>query len=364
MGKRSNISAARILIQYCLVPAIFLLVSSCRKSTPPLVIPQLVKTAEVKEHKGAYTISYPGRIQAASDVKLAFRVAGPILKVYAKEGEFVRKGQLLAELDPRDYQLQYDATKAEYNQVKGESDRVIELYRRNSVPVNEYDKAVAASERVTALYNARKNALGDTRLKAPFSGYIQKKYFDAPEIVGQGLPVLAMIDNDYLEVNIDIPSSDYIRSENFVDFYCTADVYPDVVLPLEFLDINRKANFNQLFKVRFRIKKEHGLKLAAGMSASVTINYVPSSGNLVIVPISALFQKEGKSFVWLYNTQDNVVKMSPVEVREVLKDGGAVVKSSLHKGQWVVSAGANSLKEGQRVKQLPPVPASNIGGLL
>ena len=82
------------------------------------------------------------------------------------------KGQLLAELDPRDYQLQYNATRAEYSQVKGESDRVIELYRRGSVSVNEYDKAVAAKKRITALYNVHRNALNDTRLKAPFDGYI------------------------------------------------------------------------------------------------------------------------------------------------------------------------------------------------
>ena len=77
-------------------------------------------------------------------MKLAFRVAGPIRKIYVNEGQYVKKGQLLAELDPRDYQIQFNATQAEYTQVKGEADRIIELYRRGSVSVNEYDKAVAA----------------------------------------------------------------------------------------------------------------------------------------------------------------------------------------------------------------------------
>lgn len=361
---RTNIPAFQLFIFCFLVSGLFFTTVSCRENTPRLAIPQLVKTSDVKEHKGMSSVSYPGTLQAASDVKLAFRVAGPVKAFYAKEGGFVKKGALLAEIDPRDYQLQYDATSAEYQQVKGESQRVAELYRRGSVPVNEYDKAVAALKRVTALYNAHKNALQDTRLKAPFDGYIQKKYFDTYEIVNQGVPVLSMIDNNYFEVDIDIPSSDYIRRADFVSFQCAADVYPDTLLPLELLDVNQKANANQLFKVRFLLKKDKALKLAAGMSANVTINYTPSSGGLAVVPVSALFQQKGASFVWLYDDSQGTIKRVPVAVQQVLKDGLAVVKADLRQGQSVVSAGVNTLRDGQQVKRLPSVPASNVGGLL
>ena len=61
-------------------------------------------------------------------------------------------------------------------QVTEESDRVIELYHRKSVPVNDYDKAVAAKQRIASLYHANLNALNDTKLKAPFDGYVQKKF--------------------------------------------------------------------------------------------------------------------------------------------------------------------------------------------
>lgn len=343
---------------------ILFVAASCRKPVPPMVIPQLVKAGEVRSYSGLSAVTYPGKILAASDVKLAFRVAGPILKFYAKEGEFVRKGQLLARLDPRDYQWQFDATAAEYKQVKAESDRIVELYNRHSVSPNDYDKAVAGLKRITALYNVHRNALEDTRLKAPFDGYIQKTYFDAYEIVNQGLPVLSMIDNDNFEVNIDIPSSDYVRRSSFVKFSCVADVYPGQEFPLEFLEINQKANYNQLFKVRFRLKQDKGLKLAAGMSVSVTIRYTPSSEELSILPVSALFERDKQSFVWLYDDTNSVVRMQPVEVTQVLKDGEAVVKSGLRHGQVIIVAGVNSLREGQQVKLLPPVPKSNIGGLL
>lgn len=73
-------------------------------------------------------------------------------------------------------------------------------------------------QQITSKYNAHKNALKDTRLVAPFDGYIQKKYFDTDETVAAGMPVISMIDTRYFEVEIDVPSSDYVRRHLFNRF--------------------------------------------------------------------------------------------------------------------------------------------------
>ncbi len=361
MRKTDKVRNRRFII-YSFILGISVLIGACRKKQNTVEIPQLVKITEVTTQGDRFSVTYPGKIEAASNVKLAFRVPGPIKKIYVAEGQFVKKGQLLAELDPRDYRIQFNGTQAEYDQVVDESDRVIELYRRGSVSVNEYDKAVAAKKRVTALYEAHRNALNDTRLKAPFDGYIQKKYFSAPEIIGQGTPILSMINDDYFEVSVSIPSGDFIRREDFISFQAVADVYPDSVLPLELLDIAQGANYNQLFTARFRLKKNEGL--AAGMSVSVTIGLKPGVEGMTVIPISALFQQDGQSYVWVYDEYHRSVREMPVEVHQWTKDGQVVVKSDLKKGQSVVSAGVNDLKEGQKVRPLPPVSPSNVGGLL
>ena len=344
--------------------ALLMIGVSCKKTQAPLDIPQLVKIAEVQQYGGKSSVNYPGKIKAAENVKLAFRVAGPIKKVYVNEGQRVKQGQLLAELDARDYRLQYNATQAEYSQVTGEANRIIELYRRGSVSINEYDKAVAAKKRITALYNAQRNALNDTHLKAPFDGYIQNKYFSAPEIIDQGTPVVSMINDNYFEVNVDIPTGDFVRREDFTGFYAVADAFPGTKLPLELLDINQGANYNQLFNARFRLKRDAVQGLAAGMSVTVTIDFKPGAEDLTVIPIAALFQQDGHSYVWLYETQEQVVHRMEVSVGQINKDGTVLVKSNLRKGQTVISAGVNELKEGQKVRPLPFVPASNVGGLL
>ena len=109
------------VLKWASVSGVLLVVMSCRRATPGLEISQLVKTAEVQKYDGECSTTYPGKIKAASDVQLAFRVAGPILRFNAEVGEFVKKGEVLAEIDPRDYKLQYEATKAEYTQVTEEA---------------------------------------------------------------------------------------------------------------------------------------------------------------------------------------------------------------------------------------------------
>lgn len=350
---------------FCLVTAGILFGSAaCRQKETTSQLPRLVKITEVKIFDEAASVSYPGKIDAASNVKLAFRVAGPIRRLYVSEGQEVRKGQLLAELDPRDYRIQLNATQAEYDQVTSESDRIVELYRRGSVSINDYDKAVSAGKRVSALLQAHRNALGDTKLKAPFDGYIQNKFFEAPEIVGQGTPVLSMIDKDYFEVKVDIPTGDFIRQEDFKSFYAVADVYPKTKIPLELLDITQGANYNQLFTVRFRMKRDDKQLLAPGMSVSVTIGFKPVAEDNVVVPVAALFQRRNGTFVWVYDDENKTVTAIPVSVIRLTKAGEALVRSELRSGQQVVSAGVHDLEEGQQVNPLPPTPASNVGNLL
>ena len=323
-----------------------------------------VQADTVKSYQGELSIIYPGKIKAASEVTVSFRVAGPIRAVLPEVGAFVKKGELIAEIDPRDYEIQLSATEAEYNQVKEEAGRVIELYKRGSVPANDYDKAVSGLKQITAKYNAHKNALADTRLTAPFDGYIQKKYYDSHETVAAGYPVVSMINSNYFDVDIDIPSSDFVRQGLFKSFSCTIDVFPGQVFPLELIEITRKANLNQLYRMRLRLKPVPGVDIAAGMSVNVTIEYNPNEEVLTVIPLSAMFEENGASAVWVYNPKTQSVTKRVIQLSRLLKTGELIVSEGLAAGEIVVSAGVHSLKEGMSVELLKPVSKTNIGKLL
>lgn len=85
---------------------------------------------------------------------------------------------------------------------------------------------------------------------------------------------------------------------------------------------------------------------------------------MTVVPIAAVFEKEGKAQVWIYDEASGSVKSRDVVPGKILKTGQMVIYEGLQAGEKVVSAGVHSLKEGMKVRLLKPVSKTNVGGLL
>jgi RND family efflux transporter MFP subunit len=342
-----------------------LLISACsQKNTVVSYTVQTVKTDTVRTYGERPCITYPGKIKAASDINIAFRISGTIAKVYVDAGNHVKKGQILAEIDSRDYEIQLAATEAEYKSIKSEAERVIALYEKKGVTPNDYDKAVYGLKQITAKYEAHGNALADTKLRAPFDGYIQKRLFDANETVAAGMPVISMISGDIPEVEINIPSSEFIRRDKFESFTCTVDIYPDRQFSLELIGIAQKANLNQLYNLRLKMRKDERQLPPPGIVAMVSIYFKTENTSLSSIPLSALFETNGVSTVWIYDKDSETVEARTVTMREILTNGTVVVSEGLNVGEIVVSAGVHSLRQGEKVKLLPAVSPTNTGGLL
>lgn len=345
--------------RFFLIPCIVFLFCSCSTSTTNEEKTLTVKIDTVRNYGEAKSTDYSGKVRASEDVNIAFKVSGNLMKTPVNEGQFVKKGQLIAQMDPRDYEIQLSATEAEYKQIKAEAERVIELYNRNSVSQSDYDKAVYGLQQITAKYDAHKNALADTRLTAPFDGYIQKYNYSVGETVGAGYPVVSMYSNDRPEVEINIPSSEYNHRNDFDSFSCRIGKEE---IPLTLISIAPKANLNQLYTARFKVAADSKEKPLAGMITTVTIKYKPSDDSKIIVPVTAISNTGGDSHVWVYN--NGTVTKRSVTPEEVYTDGFVSIRGNIKAGELVVSGGANKLQEGQKVRPLEASSATNIGGLL
>jgi RND family efflux transporter MFP subunit len=348
-----------MIIACCLV-----LLVGCKENRQAGEVVKTIKADTVRIYGLAGSIQFPGKVTAPSDINLAFRVSGPIGNVYARVGAHVKKGELLAQIDPRDYELQLAATEAEYNKIKAEVDRVTELYEKGSVTPNDYDKARYGYQQISAKLHAHRNALNDTKLVAPVDGYIQKRLFEPGETVGAGIPVISMIAAGSGEVEINIPSTEYVRRNQFADYSCRAEVFPGVTFPLELIGITPQANANQLYTMRLRLKNSSDELPGPGMSVMVTIQFRNEETTTFSIPLSAVFELENTATVWVYDSTSETVATRKITISEILKDGRAVVSSGLQQGELVVTAGIHTLKEGQKVKLLPVVTVTNVGGLL
>ena len=350
-----------ILTTICLL----CLVISCADQKAKTVQVATVKTDTVVANGEKRFLQYPGRVKASKDVDLAFRVSGHIERIYVENGAVVKKGQLLAEMDPTDYQVQLTATEAKYKQIKAEAERVIALYNDGGSTPNDYDKATYGLKQIEALYQHHKDELAYTKLYAPFNGFIQKRFFDAHETVAAGMPVIAMLGNGTPEVEINIPAAEYIRRAQFNSYHCTFDIYPGKIYPLEIIGITHKANANQLYTMRLKIDAKDLPMPSAGMNTMVSIFYDDNNDHTLQVPTSAILHEKGKTYVYTYLKEKKIVKRCEISCLSPLSNGKSIVTSSeLKAGDIIISAGIHAIKEGQEVAPLQPVSNSNIGGLL
>ena len=338
---------------------------SCERGNQMKQTCKTVKIDTVQATGMPSILQYPGKVKAAEEVNLSFRVSGTIQRFLVDEGSHVRQGQLLAELDPTDYQIQLDATEAEYQQIKAEAERVMALYQDNGTTPNANDKAVYGLKQITAKRKHHQDQLAYTKLKAPFSGIVQKRLFDTHETVGAGMPVVAMVGNGTPEVEINLPAAEYIRRDAFEKTHCTFDIYPGKTYPLKFVSVTPKANANQLYTMRLQLITDGQPLPSPGMNTMVSIICKPDESTQLSVPSTAVFQKDGKTFVYIYQAEQGKVELCPVEVLHLLSNGRTLVSSTqLASGNLVVASGVHHLQNGEQVSPIPTPSATNVGGLL
>lgn len=310
--------------------------------------------------------TFTGRTKSASEVNLAFRVAGQIERVLVKEGDYVQKGQVVAVMDARDYQVQVAATQAEYEQVKADAERVMALYAEGNTTASNNDKARYGLQQITQKLANHQNQLADTRLRSTISGYVQTKFHESGETVSAGMPVVSVFGSGDTEVEINISASDFANIDKFTSFGCRFDVTGNETFPLTIGRVSQEANTSQLYTVRLKFTGEiDPKKITPGMTTIVYANVSrKEASGIVSVPASAVVSEGGKTKVFVYDEKSGTVKSRAVTVTSLQRDGTMQVDNGLKSGEKIVASGVHHVKDGQKVKMLQKPAASNVGGLL
>lgn len=353
------------IINLCIFILTVALLSGCennRRNAEQIVRKVKVETVQLADTFQIKTFS--GRVREAAEVNLSFRVAGPIANMAVKEGDFVRAGQLVAQMDTRDYEVQLQVAQAQYEQVKAEAERVIELHRRQSVSSSDYEKAVAGLRMVESQLNHARNQLNDTRLTAPVSGYIQKINFSPKELIDAGMPLGTLLDVSEFHVEADIPASLLLNRGDITDITGIIPIACEETIPLRLLSISPRAGQNQLYRMLMGADMKAQKRLAAGMDMKIHITLRQNDEPCVCIPLSALFKRDGKTCVWVYDADAQLVNLREVTTDRLIGDGRILITHGLQQGEQVVVAGVSLLTDQEKVEPIKPVSETNVGGLL
>ena len=347
-------------------------VAACREAPPPPVERiRAIKTITVSEHASGRSRQFSGVLEAADRSSISFEVSGNVREVRVDVGDRITKGQVLAVLDKRTYNLNVRAAEAELGRAKVQlADKRNDLDRFQRI--NQQDPGAvsqaALDQSQAAVDSARKQVqfvksqlklaqrdLEKTVLRAPFDGVIATRNVEPFFEVARGQKLFDVFENTGMEVAISIPEDviEDIQMDQKGDIQFS--VITDRTYHGRVTEISKVAGTANAFPIKLTID-DLDERIRPGMTARATLSISRDEEKAAyLVPISAIGQRDKTSdaFVFMYDPKTSTVKKSIIDGSSV-RGNDAVIIGGVKEGDIIAVAGVSFLEDGQKVKLMEP----------
>ena len=337
------------------------LLTACNKAPPPEEPVRSVKLVTVAESGVGATHDYAAEVRPRVESRLGFRVAGKITRRAVEPGQRVHKGQLLAQLDPSDYQLAAQAARAQVSAATTQRDlAAADLKRYQGLRDQGFVSSAEIERRTAQLQSAQAsltqaqaqlsnqgNQTAYTQLLADADGVVTGIDAEVDQVVSAGTSVVRLAQDGPRDVVFAVP-------ENRLN-----DVRPGQAVDVQRWSSDQRyvGTVREVAASADPVTRTYTVKLALTGEApplGATVTAVPraavaqGAASAIKLPTSALFQQGQGSAVWLYDAASGTVRAQPIQVGTV--DGNeAVVAAGLKPGMQVVATGTHVLAPGQKV---------------
>jgi membrane fusion protein (multidrug efflux system) len=321
-----------------------------------------VEVVEVIPKQVSYTLSAVGSLKTPQNVIISPKKAGIINEILVKEGDQVKKGQILVQLDDVDARLQVERAEAGLKQAVAavETDRNIvpryrKLYESQVIPQQTLDELIlrfkvdeAKLDLAKAELNVARQNLLDHRIASPIEGVVNLKIASLGEHVNVAPKdeILSIVQMDPLELEFYVPENwaGKIRLGSMVQYTVKAFSEEKFSASLQFISPTSDPSTRNV-KMKAMAKNPH-YRLKPGFFAEVSIQ-TGSNPNALVIPESALFSQEGRYFV--FAVQDRITHRKEVEIGHRF-EGKVEILKGIQKGEQVVTVGQEQLSDGTKVK--------------
>ena len=330
----------------------------CAEEPAPEEVIRNVRATKIADPQMFDGRVFPGRAKAHNEVNVAFEVPGRVLQRPVDVGDRIKEGELLAALDPRDYQNSLEEAIADRRQAKTYRDRIAGAVKSGAVSKQDLTDAEARYDITAAEVKIREKALEDTIIRAPFDGKVAAIYIENYEQIRAKQVVMRLLDTAKMEMIIDVPEDRVPYAEYVKGFEVRFDAIPDQEVPATIHEISNEASLaTRTYPVTLIMDNPSEIDIKPGMAGEAKANLelppdLTETG--YVVPPSAVVRasaaREGvyDSYVWVIDEQSGTVSKRVV-VPGRLTPHGLLIREGLEQGEWVAVAGANYLREGQKV---------------
>ncbi len=337
-----------------------LALTACERNEPPPVEDQSIRPArvfQVTAEGGRILHEFVGRVDAAQTVDLSFEVAGPLARLEVREGQSVNSGELVAALNPRDFQLAVREAEVQLKLARQDLRRKQKLLKDRGISQSLVDDAQAQYDlRQVGLAQAREN-LADTRITAPFDAFVARRFTDNFVNVRAGDPIVRLSDLNELFVMASVPESlaATATEDRVIGIHARFPFLPDERFELTYRENTGEADaVAQTYQVTFAMPRPEAWNILPGMTATIELELTPEDPSQlnITIPTSALVaDAERQFFVWVFHPDTQLVEKRPVEVGP-MQGQGISVRSGLQGGELIVASGASQLRTGMKIRVL------------
>ena len=329
----------------------------CKEEVVEKELIRPVKAIKVGDVVSLNGRSFPGRALATEEVNLGFEVGGSLIERPVNKGDKVRKGQLLARLDPRDFKNELEAAKAERDRAMAYRDRIAEALKARAVAKQDLTDAEAKLKEAIARVNIKRKALTDAVIYAPFDGVVAATFVENFQRVRAKEIVLRLLDISKIEFTVDIPENLISYVTYVKKVWIEYDAFSGRKIPAKVKEVGTEASeTTRTYPVTLIHKQPEDIKILPGMAGESSVKVqIPDnfSEKGIEIPSSAVFSSGDidKSYVWVIDEGAELVNRREIKIGKPTSFG-IMVREGLSPGEWIATAGVHYLSNGQKVRIL------------
>ncbi len=309
---------------------------------------KIVKVTNVSFAGKTDDSKFPFIAKPFKNSQLSFRVGGPLVDFNSIVGDYYSQGKVIAQIDNRDFIIRKEKAKSLYSQAEAEYNRLQKLFDLNNISASAYEKAKADYFVAKNNYQTASNELDDTKLIAPFNGYVSEVYTENYQDVKPQQPILSLVDVNTLKLEIYVPQKiamDLKKGDTVqVDFdMIKGGAYSAIVD-----QVAKSASENNLSFLVTALFNNMTSNFPSGISGVIYLKGKSEVENSMILPVGAIcYDKHFGDYVWV----ENAAKASRVKIvkGDLLKSGDVIIKAGLDGSERVIISGTNFLESGMEV---------------
>ncbi len=288
-----------------------------------------------------------GTVTARTASTVSSKLMGAVRAVHVREGDLVKKGQLLVTLDRRQVEAQLQKAQANAEVAAKEYQRYKQLLNSQSVTQQEFDRAEAAHRQAQAAVAAASVSSKDASIRAPYDGRVVTKMINPGDLASPGTPFFTMEQEDLFFTDLVLPERHFRAVKVGHEVQVVVPAVSDKVINGDVERIIPSADArSRSFQVKVRMPE--GLDLKSGMFARV---FIPLGGTgMLLIPRSAVVEQGQLQGVYLVDPQ-MTVRLRLIRIGKILGEQVEVV-SGLNAGARYVASVPPNLKDGAKIEEL------------